>query len=210
MGNDVLGLLKTCPALISRIQTLKEINVDFLSAEPHVFHLDMDSKEVFKELYASALDLAVPSSVSASLPQRIATKLVTVCASLHECPIVRCRPDSPMEAVGRHLVGMLTDLKTNGSGWWHHGMPGHTDRPQSAMLLLDRSEDTVSPALHFCTYQALVNDLLEPRDGNVITLEQKGKKTEVLLNEKDEVRVRADHSRSSQYAYSHLYISAFL
>jgi len=67
------------------------------------------------------------------------------------------------------------------------------DRPQSTMLLLDRSEDTVSPALHFCTYQALVNDLLELRDGNIITLEQKGKSTDILLNEKDELWVKFKH-----------------
>lgn len=62
------------------------------------------------------------------------------------------------------------------------------------MLLLDRTEDHVTPPLHFCTYQALVNDLLDVRDGNIITIKSKdGNSKDVLLNEKDELWMKFRH-----------------
>jgi syntaxin-binding protein 1 len=97
-----------------------------------------------------------------------------------------------MQAVGRILLGMLDDLVAS-SSWWYHGSAGHAERLQGTLLLLDRTEDSVSPALHFCTYQALVNDLLNVRDGNVITIKAKDKEKEVLLNEKDELWVKFRH-----------------
>jgi hypothetical protein len=61
------------------------------------------------------------------------------------------------------LLGELKAVK-GPDAWWHYGMPGHTERPQGVLLLLDRSEDLVSPALHFCTYQVVELDgALSPR-----------------------------------------------
>jgi len=61
---------------------------------------------------------------------------------------------------------MLHELKASGK-WWHYGMPGHLERPAGTLLLLDRTEDPVTPALHFCTFQAAVHDLLDVKGGKV-------------------------------------------
>jgi hypothetical protein len=82
---------------------------------------------------------------------------------------------------------MLAELKGSGK-WWHYGMPGHMERPTGTLLLLDRcSFDPVTPALHFCTYQAMVNDMLDVNEGGFINMEIKGKKRDVLLSDKDDL-----------------------
>jgi hypothetical protein len=96
---ECMAQLQACPSLIPRIKSFKELNVDFLSAEAAVFHLDMAPAGVYGRLYS---DEGLPA-----LAKVVASKLFTVCAALHECPIVRCRPDSPMETVAMHLVVRL-------------------------------------------------------------------------------------------------------
>ena len=182
-----MAVLQANPKLVGRIKTFKEINVDFRVAEPFVFHLDMPPALAFRDLFVDSTTAFV---------QSLAAKLFTVCASLHECPLVRCRANSPMEMVGMKLVGMLAELKASG-GWWHYGMPGHQERPGSVLLLLDRSEDLASPLLHACNYQSLVNDLLEVKD-NVVTTDVNGKKTEVLLSQKDELWVKFKHQHIAE------------
>ena len=92
VGSAAMSLLQGCPALISRMKTFKEINIDFLSVEPHVFHLD-ERPSCFGELYGDAR----PPPGLVPFAERVAGKLLTMCSSLHEYPIVRCRPNSPME-----------------------------------------------------------------------------------------------------------------
>ena len=104
-------MLQASPKLVSRIKTFKEINVDFLVADPFVFHMDVPPAVAYADLYRDSTTAFV---------QLVASKLLTVCAALHECPVVRCRPDSPMEMVGLRLVGMLAELKATGA-WWHYG-----------------------------------------------------------------------------------------
>ena len=96
VDSDEMRQLQSCPALIPRIKTFKEINVDFLSAESAVFHFDMAPADVYSQLYS---DEGLPSFAKV-----VARKLLTMCASLHECPLIRTRADSPMESVAIHLV----------------------------------------------------------------------------------------------------------
>lgn len=60
---------------------------------------------IFVDLYGPAR-----SGPAAYTPgsKRMAAKLLTLCASLHECPIVRCRRGSPMEATAKYLVVGVT------------------------------------------------------------------------------------------------------
>jgi hypothetical protein len=182
-----MAVLQASPKLVGCIKTFKEINVDFRVAEPFVFHLDMPPALAFRDLFVDSTTAFV---------QALTAKLFTVCASLHECPLVRCRADSPMEMVGMKLVGMLAELKASGA-WWHYGMPGHQERPASVLLLLDRSEDLASPLLHACNYQSLVNDLLEVKD-NVVSADVNGKHSEVLLSQKDELWVKFKHQHIAE------------
>ena len=152
--------------------------MDYLAVEKRVF--DLNETACFKELYAGG----PPPSGLATIPERIANKLMTVCSVLHEYPIIRLKnkPNNPMMQVARLLkvgflalsslisvdLSMLTnvaprtnqqkldELQQSSPGWWCHGGNQAGDRsrrPQSTLLLLDRSDDCVSPVLHTCTYQ---------------------------------------------------------
>lgn len=92
VGDVAMGLLKKCPTLIQCMKTFKEINIDFLSIESNVFHFD-EQPSVFGELYGDA----IPPRGLVPFTERVARKLLTVCSTLHEYPIIRCRLNSPME-----------------------------------------------------------------------------------------------------------------
>jgi len=183
LSDQRFAQLRGCEALIARVKSLKEINVDFLAHESSVFHLD--DTHCFAQLYRS--------SNLAPFAERTAARLVSVCAAVHECPVVRFREGSPMGHVAHYLVGMLEQLKTSAVNWWWHGAPGHTERPQGSLLLLDRSEDCLSPLLHFCTYECLVHDLLPVQANNMIKVKIQGRDKQALLNEGDEVWVKLRH-----------------
>lgn len=192
--------LQSAPELLQRVKTFKEINVDFLAIESQVFHLDEPS--TFRELYVGA----PPPSDLVPIPERWAGKLFTLCASVHELPIIRCKTNAAnpmMEQVGTILLEMLQHYAQQaGSTWWYHGQAGHTERPQSTLLLLDRSDDPLSPAMHFCTYQAIVYDML-PIEGEVVTYmkeDDKGKKfqTSALLNENDDLWMKFRHKHIAE------------
>lgn len=96
VSDEIMAQIQKHPPLVARIKTFKEMNFDFISAESYVFHLDED--KCFRDIYSDAL---------APFAKRLAAKLATVCFSLNECPVIRCRRDSPMEAVAMLLVVKL-------------------------------------------------------------------------------------------------------
>jgi syntaxin-binding protein 1 len=94
VSDEIMSQIQRHPALIARIKTFKEMNFDFIAAESFVFHLDEEVR-CFRDIYSDAL---------APFAKRIAAKLATACFALNECPVIRCRKDSPMEAVAMLLV----------------------------------------------------------------------------------------------------------
>ena len=69
---DLIQSLHTSPYLINRIKTLKEVNINFLSLESNVFHLD--SSNALSKMHGSVPDPA--------FPLEIAKQLATVCITL--------------------------------------------------------------------------------------------------------------------------------
>lgn len=190
VGNDGVAELKKCPALIERIKTFKEINVNYLATESQVFSFD---ERCFAELYGGM----PPPAGLMSLPERAAAKLLTVCSTLHEFPEIRVKSNSEtsISLIGQHLVRGLEKLKKDCPHWWYNG--SHGRRPQGTLVLLDRADDMVTPPMHHLTYQAMVYDLL-PIEGDKVTIQMKGRtgenrKTESLLNETDEFWAQYRH-----------------
>ena len=70
---DLILSLHTSPYLINRIKTLKEVNINFLSLESNVFHLD--SSNALSKMHGSVPDPA--------FPLEIAKQLATVCITLN-------------------------------------------------------------------------------------------------------------------------------
>lgn len=188
---DVMTLLQGNPLLCSRIRTLKEIHMDFISAESNVFHLDMPN--TLGSLFGSPSDHLCPSNM--------ARKLATLCISLNEYPSIRYLGSSRYaQETATVLNRLLTDFKrSNGGSFWAYGDEGHQDRDRGQLLILDRSFDPLSPIMHEYTYQAMVEDLLPVRDGGVIsysteTASNTKVEKEVILNDSDEFWVEQKYS----------------
>lgn len=85
---------------------------------------------------------------------------------------------------------------------WDRNFPPQTQRPQSVLLITDRSMDLMAPLLHEFTYQAMAHDLLpikDQEDGKVtfhMTINEDGPNAEekdMELAEKDTVWVGSRH-----------------
>mmetsp|Transcript_21049 Transcript_21049/g.32116 ORF Transcript_21049/g.32116 Transcript_21049/m.32116 type:complete len:607 (+) Transcript_21049:127-1947(+) len=176
--DDLLDKLKKNHSLMKRLKTFTELNIDFLAKESRAFHLDLKSS-------LSMLFTNNPSSIVS----KIVSKLVTVCATLHEYPHIRYPNDSPLcEEIAQAFHGKMNMFVGSSPKWWYHGMQGHETRDRSTLLLLDRGEDALSPFMHEFTYQAMVNDLLPINDERLSCSTGNGKK-DVLLNENDQLWV---------------------
>jgi len=129
---------------------------------------------------------------SANEQHLIAEKLVTVCATLKEYPVIRYQAGKDGAAGGlSHSIARLVDDKLNklmkGSEEFNNSVNPNN---RSTLLILDRSVDPIAPLLHEFTYQAMIHDLLQQSNSDTFTYQttrndgsQTGKT--VLLSELD-------------------------
>ncbi|KAI9333695.1 Sec1-like protein [Obelidium mucronatum] len=148
------------------VQTLKELNMDFLALEPQAFSLDLPG--------------ALPSIINAQTPSHlkyelapVAKRLVSVLATLGEYPYIRYyTPPTPtitpnssntplIEMFAKMVQDELDELSRIDKSY-----PPASTFPRAVLLLVDRGVDVVSPLLHEFTYQAMVHDCLTLEDGN--------------------------------------------
>ena len=196
LSDRLLDEIKGCKPLLKRVQALSEINIDFLAKEERAFTFDMH--DAFGTFYlrkgASPIELEV------------ASKLVTVCATLNEYPHIRYRQSS---AICTSLASIfhlkMDEFVSQNPKWWYHGGPNRgsqtAQRDRSTLLLLDRADDCLSPLMHDFHYQSMVHDLL-PMDGDRITFQSETtddpnqtEAKDVLLDERDSlwVELRGKH-----------------
>jgi syntaxin-binding protein 1 len=205
---DVLfDRIKSCKELVRRVKVLGEVNLDFLVKEAMAYHFDMGGKKSsYPSVYAD-MYLRNSSSHTTSAPvwERMASKLVTVCATLNEYPHVRYRENDPLTKNLAFLFQRrMNEFVGSNHEWWYNGDGLHPNTDRATLLLLDRKDDCLSPLIHEFTYEAMVNDLL-PIDDDRITYDsvnagtaKDGKngeggdgttKMDALLNDNDEVWV---------------------
>jgi syntaxin-binding protein 1 len=175
--------IKACKQLIKRVKGFSEINVDFLPKEERAFTFAMT--DLFPALYLR--------KGTQSVEQQIAERLVTVCGTLNEYPHIRYTNTS---ASRRSLATLfkikMDDFVAQNPQWWYHGGPTRnqsTAKERGTLLLLDRADDCLTPLMHDFTYQAMVYDLLDLNGDMITYANDKGTKTDVLLDEKDAVWV---------------------
>lgn len=104
----------------------------------------------------------------ADLLQRIvhktALKLVSVCATLGEYPIIRFYESDNTTRPSRKLPYMIAKEFQNELDMYARNNPNFPDtsegRPRGVFLILDRSVDWIAPLLHEFTYQAAAYDVL--------------------------------------------------
>ncbi|KAJ5098706.1 hypothetical protein N7532_005707 [Penicillium argentinense] len=135
--------------------------------------------------------------------QGLAQKVVSLCASLGEYPVIRYyRPRSPTHEAGvlcSHLARFIQE-ELDQFAQFQRDFPPPSNRPRGVLLVVDRSMDVYSPLLHEFTYQAMVHDLLPIKEGDKVTyktLLNEGKDTEEIkemeIGEHDKVWVDYRH-----------------
>jgi len=195
LPDPFLEKIKYCRPLVKRVKGLTEINVDFLAKEDRGFTLNM--RESFAPLYTR--------QGSAAVEDAIATKLVTVCATLNEYPHIRFSKSSKVcDSLAALFHKKLDTFVAQNPTWWYHG--GGKDARQSqrdrgVLLLLDRADDCMTPLMHDFNYQSMVYDLLKTEGDRITTKVEAGEdasetaEKDFLLDEKDKlwVEMRGKH-----------------
>jgi syntaxin-binding protein 1 len=133
--------------LAQHIETLVELNIDYVVREPRVFSTSQPG--AFQNLYG-------PSAANVKAEQqRIAQKVLSFCATTKEFPVVRYVKSSPHSiAIAQALDEGLETLRQKGLL-----DPSEGDRPM--LLITDRAHDLLTPFIHDFSYQAMVLDLLD-------------------------------------------------
>lgn len=147
VADSVLSSLTSSKEFVSRCRNLVELNLDFVSFEPHVFHSDMPL--AVKSIIRNE-DAIIAGHVDC---------LSSLCASLKEKPVLRYMGTSSVsQRVALGLRRELDDLNRQLSADNHLKANGTT------VLVLDRSVETAGLFLHDFYYQALALDLLDGVD----------------------------------------------
>jgi len=200
VSKQLLEMITQCKPLVKRLKALSEINVDFLVKEDRAYSLDVDCD--FNKYYEGKKGKSAQSA--------IASKLVTLCASLNEYPYIRYNQSSePCTALATTFKKKMDKFVSKNPDWWYHGSAKSgkqsTELERSTILLLDRASDCLTPLMHDFTYQAMVQDLLQQKlDGDKITVKTENTDEnnpeeyddkDVLLNDKDKlwVELRSKH-----------------
>lgn len=100
----------------------------------------------------------------------VSKKLANVCGALKEDPVVRYLLLDP-ETYGDTKARPLAFLFHTEMDRIREGISANDrdNKQQAELILIDRSADPFAPILHEFTYEAMVHDLLDVRDGNKVT-----------------------------------------
>jgi len=90
----------------------------------------------------------------------ISNGLFSVLATLGAMPIIRAPPQGPSEMVARQLSDLVSQAWAGGSGPFAD-QAGSAVATRPLVIILDRALDFSTALAHTCTYQALVDDVLD-------------------------------------------------
>mmetsp|Transcript_535 Transcript_535/g.1654 ORF Transcript_535/g.1654 Transcript_535/m.1654 type:complete len:269 (+) Transcript_535:458-1264(+) len=162
VGKVAMNHIRQCTPLVSRIATLKEINLEYSAGESQTFTtITPTSLEV---LYGAGQIPGFEEEVG-----KIIARISTVFTTLGEFPSIRYR--SPTAATGNatKMSGAQCRLAQRIAQGVHDRLVRVSQRNPAAMpsgetcdlLIVDRGMDTVAPVIHEWTYEAMLHDLLE-------------------------------------------------
>ncbi|QUC19353.1 uncharacterized protein UV8b_03594 [Ustilaginoidea virens] len=174
----------------------KTLFVNFYPKESHL--ITFRDPWSFPILYHPACNNLIPKHM-----QALAQKIAGVCITLGEYPKVRYyRPDKAFHEASvlcSHLARFVQE-ELDGYAHWNPDFPPPSNRPQSTLIVTDRSMDLMAPLLHEFTYQAMAHDLLSIKDGDRVTFRTKinagtaeEQEKDMELSDKDKIWVENRH-----------------
>ncbi|PGH26833.1 hypothetical protein AJ80_01413 [Polytolypa hystricis UAMH7299] len=133
----------------------------------------------------------------------LAQKIVSVCVSLGEYPMIRYyRPKDPSHEASvlcSHLARFVQD-ELDSYAKYREDYPPPSNRPRGILYIVDRSIDLLAPLLHEFTYQAMAHDLLPMKEGDKVTYkttinegEENEETKEMEISETDRIWVDSRH-----------------
>ncbi|KAJ4300320.1 syntaxin binding protein 1 [Collariella sp. IMI 366227] len=135
--------------------------VDFYPLESHLITFRDPSS--FLVLYNPLCNDLVARHLRA-----LASKIVSICITLQEIPKIRYyQPPEHAKHEARVLcmhLARFVQQELDGYQQFDRNFPPPSQRPQSVLLITDRSMDLMAPLLHEFTYQAMAHDLLPIQD----------------------------------------------
>ncbi|EGC47540.1 Sec1 family superfamily [Histoplasma capsulatum var. duboisii H88] len=157
--------IEKSPMARAQIADFRVMNINFFPRESHV--------AIFRDPW-SFPTLFHPACNNLIRPHLddLAQKIVSICVSLGEYPIVRYyRPKTPIHEASvlcSHLARFVQD-QLDEYAKHHDDYPPPSPRPRGVLYILDRSMDIYAPLLHEFTYQAMAHDLLPIKEGDKVT-----------------------------------------
>ncbi|KAL4443933.1 hypothetical protein ABPG75_011670 [Micractinium tetrahymenae] len=216
-SSQQLAAIRECPHLVSRLRTLKEVNLEYLLVDSRTF---VTAEEGALRTFFGA---AVDSSTSYRAEIEVMTaRLASVFATLREMPAIRFRAatppgeEFPPGLESRLLVAqrIAVELNERLAGLQRQGLL--PERETCELVLTDRGFDPVAPVIHEWTYEAMALDLLAGtpcmQGDNVFVYEaetQGGKqeRKEHILDERDALFCELRHKH---FAAASLRISGLM
>ncbi|KAJ4854875.1 sec1 family domain-containing protein [Trichoderma breve] len=170
--------------------------VDFYPRESHL--VTFRDPWSFPMLYHPACNAIVPKHM-----QLLAQRIAGICITLGEYPKVRYyRPKNAFHEASvlcTHLARFVQE-ELDSYAQWDSNFPPPSTRPQSTLLITDRSMDLMAPLVHEFTYQAMAHDLLPIKDGDKVTFHTvinegtpDAAEKDMELQEKDKIWVENRH-----------------
>ena len=157
-----------------RVLSFNEINLDFFLHNDNVYHFSR------KNLLPAYKFLGKETPAVKRLIDEFSHRLFTVCSALLEYPTVQYQGSSPLcKAIAAKLNEVL-------SAFYQQQAQVKVRKPNGTILLLDRTFDLLSPAIHDYSYQSMVHEFFPVGDEGEITL---GSKL-AFLNDQDDLWVR--------------------
>ena len=148
LSESAFSRLTSSREFVARCKNLVEMNLDYVSFEPRVFHADSPSA------------IRTLADASAESVQQHVNCLVSVCASLGEKPVIRYMADSVSTVSQRVALGLRRETDELAKS-----AEGKLKANGTTVLILDRSIETAGLFVHDFFYQALALDVLDGVEG---------------------------------------------
>lgn len=165
------------------IASTRDLNIDFFPRESNI--VTFRAPWSFHILYNPQCDSLIKTHLDT-----LTQKIVSVCVSLGEYPLVRYyRPRNSNYAAAvlcTHLASFVQSALDEYARDERNKFPPESPRPRSELIITDRSMDLMSPFVHELTYQAMAMDLLPIQDdGDKVTYRNTIRRGQPDQEEKD-------------------------